>query len=607
MQGSTEAVIVKGTSLVEINSTARSARLAAAIANAIADAYIDWNIESRFKEIGQSSQFLTAQIEDTKSEIQAKEKDLMAYGRQKDIVSADANANPTLQRLDSVNRDLGSAITDRVSKESRYEEVRAQPPEALVDPATAAVIATMRNDLQRQERDYAEKLNVYKPEWPAMQQLKSQIDGARKNIETAIAESAAKAVGSARSDYQTALRREQSLRAMTRTQESEAIAQGSSTVEYRNLRTEIDTKRALLDTLMKQQGELEVLSRVHEDQFTSVRIVDRALEPGEPYKPSLKKNLLGGGALGLMLGVGAALFLSHLDRSLRSVEQVETGLRLPALGVIPAGPSAIAPSSLGRAFRVGRKKKDVPAVAARNAIDLLPHEDPRSTVAEAYRAFRTSLLLSRAGGVKSLVITSALPQEGKTTTAANLAVVLGQLGKRVLLVDADLHQPKVHEVFEVSGKPGLVSILAEGIEPSRAIVKTRVPGVFVVPAGPDSPNPSGLLASDAMHRFMELALSNFDYVIVDTPPVLPVSDTLVFAQQTDGVVLCVRGGRTSREEVARARDLMQRGGIPILGVLINGLESGPGYRQYEYGYGPTREVAKEEIAEKSASVATQTS
>ncbi len=274
-------------------------------------------------------------------------------------------------------------------------------------------------------------------------------------------------------------------------------------------------------------------------------------------------GLLAGGAF----GVGLAFFLSYLDRSLYTNEQVEQTIGLPALGVIPS--SRVLSRAEASGLRRGRQE---PISADGAAIELLPHRDPRSHLAETYRAFRTALLLSRAGGLRSVVVTSCFPGEGKTSTAVNLAAVLAQLGKRVLLVDADLHRPRLHDVFHVSNKVGLVSILAEGVEPSLAILKTGISGVFLVPAGPTTPNPSGLLSSEGMTKFLELAKMNFDYVIVDTPPVFPVSDVLVFARQTDGVVLCVHAGKTPREEVIRARDRIRRSRALALGVVLNNLD-----------------------------------
>jgi capsular exopolysaccharide synthesis family protein len=179
------------------------------------------------------------------------------------------------------------------------------------------------------------------------------------------------------------------------------------------------------------------------------------------------------------------------------------------------------------------------------------------------------------------VITSCLPTEGKSTTAANLAVVLGQLGKRVLLVDADLHRPRQHEIFRVSNRVGLVSILAEGLETARVVANTEVPNVFLVPSGPACPNPSGLLAADAMSKFLELARLNFDYVILDAPPVAPVADALLIGSLVDGVILCVRGGKTTREQVRRVRDRLLWSNVRILGVLLNNLPGG------DFGYGPS--------------------
>jgi capsular exopolysaccharide synthesis family protein len=229
----------------------------------------------------------------------------------------------------------------------------------------------------------------------------------------------------------------------------------------------------------------------------------------------------------------------------------------------------------------GKPKKTVP-------IELLPHTLPQSSVAEAYRSFRTSLLLSRADGVKSLVVTSTLPLEGKTSTATNLAIVLGQLGRRVLLVDADLRRPHIHEVLNVSNRVGLVSVLAAHMDPSKAILSTQLPNVSVLPAGPLAPDPSGLLQSEAMKRFLSTIVGAFDHVVFDSPPILAVTDAVLLAHLTDGAILCVRAGATPREKVARARAELLQGRVSILGVVLNGLRddtrtgtAAPAYRRPE--------------------------
>jgi capsular exopolysaccharide synthesis family protein len=552
----------------------------------MATEYMAWSTEAKAQMVGEASKDLAAQAAELRTEIVEKEHQLAAYGKEKDIVSVDPGSNVTLQKLESLNRDYAGAVADRVTKEARYHEMRTVRPDTVADTLSGGLISSMRGDQLRLEREYAEKLNLFKPEWPAMQQLKAQIDKGRENLDLIIQETVTKAREAARSEYQTALRREQSLVSVLGAQKSEAQTLSGDAIEYISLQAEVRSKREVLDSLTKRLAETHALSGVTSENVSAIQLVDRALPPGSPFRPSYTRNGMLGLAAGLALGVGLAFLLSLLDRSLRTPEQVEQYLQLPALGFITrVGPNG----GYRRAYAKGlfrRKKAEASVEEESSSIELLPHRQPRSRVAENYRAFRTALLLSRAGGVKSLVITSTFSREGKTATAVNLAVVLGQLGKRVLLVDADLHRPRIHEVLHISNRVGLVSILAENLEPARAIVKTDLPEVYAVPSGPSSPNPSGLLSSEAMTTFLELARTNFDYVVLDAPPVAPVADPIVLGHQTDGVVLCVKGGETPREQVVRVRDKLLRSNVRILGVVLNALAEEPGLygARYDDGY-----------------------
>jgi capsular exopolysaccharide synthesis family protein len=571
VQGNIVTAPVRGTTLVELSYVASTPRLAADVANALADAYVDWSLEAKFQILGQASRFISAQIEQLRSEVAQKEKQLQAYARREDIISVDPETNVTLQKLESLNRDYASAVADRVAKEARYLEMQSSRPDAIADTLGGGLVSQLRNEQARMEREYADKLNVYKPDWPAMQQLKSQIDKGRQNLDSVVQETVSKAREVARSEYFTALRREQSLKAVLQGQKDEAMTLNSNAVEYNNLKTEVETKRALLDTLLKRQAETEVTARLRGQRVSNVRVVDRALPPGFRFRPSYKRTAMMSLIVGLVVGVGLAFALEYLDRSLRSTQQVEQYLRLPALGVIPA--AGAAGNAYHPVYKYRKGKKRVRAAKERGmiAVELLPHTHPRSTIAEAYRGFGAALLLSRAGGVKILTISSVLPAEGKTSTAVNLALILGQLGKRVLVVDSDLHKSRLHEVFKISNRTGLVSILAEGMPASDVVARTAFPNVFVVPSGPTSPNPSGLLSSSGMMNFLEYAKSSFDFVILDTPPLSAVADAILLGYQTDGVVLCVKGGDTPREHVARVRDRLMRSNVRILGVLINSL------------------------------------
>jgi polysaccharide biosynthesis transport protein len=584
IQGGISVTPVKGTNLVEVSYVSTSPALAADLANALAETYIDWNLETRYATLDKAGRFIGSQIEQLKAEIRDKELQLQTYGREKGIVSPDPQLNQTMQNLDSLNKDYAAAVADRVGKQARFAEYQSRSPEALA-VSLSSTTSDAQSHLARLEREYTEKRALFKDDYPAMVQLRGQIDKAREEYQKAVDDTVARAVEQARTEYLTALRREKALEDVLRNQKSAAMDLNTSAVEYNNLYVEVETKRQLLDGLLQRQNETEMTSRLQSERVSNIRVVDRALPPGGPFAPSHSRNGMMGLFVGLLGGLGLAFLLEYLDRSIRSVKQVEQYLRLPALGLIPSiGPAGLGGYAYG-GYGIGRKKEakrrpTSDTTRSELRIELIPHTKPRSTVAEAYRAIRTALLLSRAGGVRSIVVTSSLPGEGKTSTSANLATVLGQLHKNVLLVDADLHKPRLHEIFRVSNRVGLVSVLAENMDPAEATVETAVPNVFLMPAGPLSPNPSGLLASEAMTVFLDHASQHFDFVVIDSPPVSAVADAIVMGHQVDGVVLGVEGGRTPREIVARVRDKLLRSNVRILGVLINNLAE----QSFDYGY-----------------------
>jgi polysaccharide biosynthesis transport protein len=561
-----EVTPVRNTSLVRVTFVGDSGVEAADVANAIVDAYVEWNMETKVRTDALTAQVLSSEIADLKGQVKEAEQRLLAYGEQKGIALPDSKSTNAMENLQALNSDYASAIADRVAKEARYRELENATAQTAAESASGGLVAQLKADQARLEREYAEKLNLFKPQWPAMQQLKTQIDEGNARLQAVIQDAASKVREAARSDYLTALRREQSLKGMLQSQKGEAFKSSGNAIEYNSLRTEVDSKRAVLDTLLRRQAEMSVLTRFQAQGTSNARIVEKALAPGGPFRPSYKLNLLLALLVGGGTGLGAAFFVEYMDRSLRTPEQAEEYLGVPGLGVIPSVSAARSrPYGAGLAGREKGESSSTPA------IELFPHEHVRSGVAEAYRALRTSLLLSRPGGARCILVTSAVPLEGKTSTAANLAIVFGQLGRRVLLIDADLHKSRLHEIFHITNRLGLVSLLAENARSEDVIEVTRVPGVFLVPAGPTSPNPSALLSSDQMTAFLELATKSFDLVIIDTPPVTPVADALILASQTDGVVVCVKGGKTPRELVARACESLLQAKATILGVLINDL------------------------------------
>ncbi len=601
---------VRGTQLVQLSYSASSPEFAARAANAFAEAFIDMGVEDRYASAGKASTFITSQIETLKQEIQDKETQLQAFSRRTDIVTLDPEANVTLQRLEALNAQVMEARKQRIEKESQYREIASSSKEALADSLGegSVVVSGQRAQVLALEREYESKLKTYKPDFPAMLTLKADIEKARQSLKEVIQEQGNKARGSAATAYQTARRQEDSLQAEYNQLKDQAIDQNSAAVTFTNLKVEIEARRTLLNELLRKQSETEVAVRLQDTRQSNVRIIDKALVPGGPFRPSLRKDLSYGLLLGLLFGVGCAVLIEFLDRTIKSPEEIERRLGLPPLAVIQdlteAG-KAYGYASYGYGYGAGGAEADKPRVrptrtapgslierkkgqpAPLGQIELVPHERPRTLISESYRSLRTALLLSSARELKVVAVTSAVAGEGKTATAANLAVVLAQLGRQVLIVDCDLRKPRLHQVFQVSNRVGLVNQLTAA-EP-EVFLPTVVPNLWVTPSGPIPPNPSELLASDRMRDWLKSLRGRFDFIVLDTPPALAVTDATIVGMLVDGVVLTLRSGKVTREEALLCRDRLRQTGIKILGAVLNrykSLQAGLGkrYRYYEsYG------------------------
>lgn len=592
------------TQLVELSYQSTSPELASRIANGYADVFIEWGIENRTYTVGQASSFLSAQIETLRQEIEERQKQLNSF-TSKSGFTLDPAGEALVQRRQTLEQQYNSVVAERISKEAAYNELRSGSGSGS-DAGSDLRAGELRADLIRLESEYQKKLAVYTEEWPEMKAMKAEIAEKKEQLKRMGAATRQEAAERARAEYQKAKREEESLESELRRLAADARLQNGSVLEYANQTTYIETRKQLLAELVKRQSETEVASRVQTSQESNVRVVDRAIVPGSPFKPSLQSDMSKSLIAGFLLGVLAIFLLEYLDRSVKDPEELESLLGLPTLAVIPDIDEKSRSGGMrvrygkgysyqyGYGYGYGYNSKDPERQESstdakgdkpiERQIELLPHHSPRLAVSEAYRSLRTALLLSTAGELHTVALTSAEPGEGKTATTTNLGVVMAQLGRRVLLVDADLRRPRMHKVFRISNRTGLVTYLTAHVDENSLFTETGVPNLWVCPSGPIPPNPSELLASGRMKEFLEMVGRRFDFVLIDTPPTLPVADAVIIGTLVDGVIVCARAGVVTREDAKFCRDRLAYADLRVLGSVLNRYRTAPGRYNKKYRY-----------------------
>lgn len=579
-QSRLEVEPIRQTRLVKVSFKARDAALAAKVVNTLTDTFIEMSIENKFEATEQASAFLSQQIDGLRAEITQMERQQQEYSSKKSIIALSDKETTMLEKLGDLNRALTEAQIERVRKESLYKQIASAKADSLQDVSGSEVFKRLKEDYARLEREYKKKSEIFKAEYPEMIALKAGLDNARRSIEGEVRN----LVNSASADYQAALKKERSLSSMFDALKSEAGQLNSDAIQYNSLKIEVDNKKQLLESLFTRQSETGISARLKGMRTSNIRIVDRAETPLTPSSPKLKLNVLIALFLGLAGGLGLAFLFEHLDNSVKTNDEIERLIGLPSLGVIPT----FCPTSNnnGHYSRRGSPQKHLKqgrAVPDQEpaSIELIPVTAPMSNLSECYRAIRTSILLTPVDHPRrALVVTSALPSEGKSVTVANLAVSLTQADKTVLLLDLDLRKPRLHKIFEIRNANGLTNYLTSDLGIDILVKQTKIPGLSLVNSGPTPPNPSELLHSPKMAMLIQNMHARFDYILIDTPPILVVTDALIIGPQTDGILLVVWGGKTTREALKRVREKMDLVQVPSVGVVLNNLD----LQEHDYYY-----------------------
>jgi polysaccharide biosynthesis transport protein len=561
--------LVPKTQIIDIHFRSKDPNLAAEIANAVTNTYIEHNFQTKYKATIQTSDWLTKQLDDLKDRAQNSQEALIAYQKKVGILGTDETHNIITDKLEELNKQLSAAEADRIVKEAKYRIAMTENPELIANIAPESVLGALYKERAEARAQYAQLAVKYGASYPRLMQLQSQLN----ELDSAISAEITKVGDAVHAEYKAALESEEMLKSSFGRQKQEAYKLNEDAIEYAVMKRDVESSRELYEGLLKKLKEAGILAGL---KSSNINIVDTASVPIEPVEPKIGLNIALGFMGGLLFGMALAFVVENVDNSIRTPQDVDVYCSLPSLGVIPT-------------VMVGKNgHKLLHSTATRQFIQPVTVEHRNSSSAEAFRALRTSLLLSSPGTPPQVImVTSGMMQEGKSFTSLNLAVVLAQTGQKTLLMDADMRRPTIHNYLGISGAKGLSACLAGTETPESMMVAVDgIPGLHVLPAGHMPPYPSEMLASDAMPQLLRHLRQEFRYIVIDTPPILAVTDAAVCARIADVVVLIARAKKTGRQSLIRARDVLRKVRANIAGVVVNDLSfNSVEYRSYYGHYG----------------------
>jgi capsular exopolysaccharide synthesis family protein len=528
------------------------------VANALARAYIEQNLEFKFLSSKEASDWLGLRMAEQKKLVESSEQALQRYREQTDAVAMEDKQNIVVQKLTDLNAAVTRTKTERIQKEAAYMQIRALQNDRTALDTLPAILSNgfiqqqkgELADLQRQQAQLGEKLG---PNHPDMRKIGSAIQAAEAKIQGEIG----KVVQAMRNDYQQVQAQEQSLATALNQQKQDALSLNRKGIAYGVLARDAASNRQIFESLMQRTKETGISGEL---KTSNIRVVDAAEIPRRQSSPNATNNLLLALFGGAALAIGLVFFVEYIDNRIKSPDEIKQHLGLPFLGMVPA---------------LFDKSIESPLISS----------GVPDTFSESFRNVRTNLLFSSAEeGSRSIVVTSTGPGEGKTAVVTNLGVALAQAGQRVLIIDADMRKSRVHTVFDKPQGPGLSNILVGNAKSSEAVHKTGVSGLWVLPAGQHPPNPAELLGSK---RFQDLLVSldqHFDWVLIDTPPVMAVTDSSVVAHVATGVLFVVGADMTSRHAARRALEQLDSTRATFVGAVLNrvDLQHNPYYYSQYY-------------------------
>jgi len=583
---------VPNSRLIDVQFESQSGQLSAQVVNTHLQNYVEQNFRSKYDATTQASTWLSAELEDLRLKVEKSEDARIAYERENQIWQIDEKQDITTEKLLDLSKAVTGAETDLAERGALYNIAVSGNVDALPAAQNNLVIQDLlkrRADLEQQLND---AINQFGPNFPKVQRLQSQ----KEELAESLTRARNTIVESVKEEYDTAQKHVELLQADLDQQKRDANDLAEKLIQYHILQHDADSNKQLYDGLLQKLKEAGISAGL---RSSNIRVVDPALVPPFPSRPQKFRNILVSVLVGLVGGIGIALFREYLDNTVKSPDDIEALTGLPSLAVVPSLPGL--PSTQGRLSRLAREAS--PQAATGPRVELLSYIQPKSQISEAFRALRTSLLLSQADHPPQVIlVTSALPREGKTTAAVNLAVTLAQLGDRTLLMDSDLRKPGIRRALNLTGgkEVGLSSYLA-GVSTLDEVLMPHptINNLVALTTGPVPPSPADLLSSHRMREAITDLRHRFKFVVIDSPPVMAATDAVILSALTDGVLLVVRSGETPKEAFTRTRDLLAAVKCRLLGVVLNAVDSSAPdyyysyrYYPYAYGYGYGEDVSK---------------